>query len=125
MTFKVWADSNGEVNTNRQWPKTEVAAIKASVAKWEAIAEHLKENPDEEVYNFEGGTCSLCTLFYKVPDDPDEIDEVPCLKCPVYKKTGKHECHDTPFWDFFDNQSIDSANAEVKFLKSLLPKGKV
>ncbi len=109
--------------------KRMLKALKGSIKKWDKIVKGT---------GTDGGTknCSLCTLYNRIDN---------CGICIVKKKTGMDGCQDTPYagWDFHhDNKhrAVGSyyaefpyktecpvckklAKAELKFLKSLLPKG--
>lgn len=93
-----------------------LTALKGSIKKWQGIvAGKVKdEGPDN---------CPLCKLFYAIN----------CRGCPVSKATGLKWCDGTPYSDLWSNcndgmaksnPQIYAAKAEVKFLKSLLPKPK-
>lgn len=95
-----------------------LAALKGSIAKWEGIAAGACE--DLGAIN-----CPLCQAFMmKHPFGS-------CAGCPIMERTGQPVCRDTPYEHFI---SIDrpnkkrgknyfaAAQAEVDFLKSLLPK---
>jgi hypothetical protein len=97
-------------------------ALKASIRHWEENV--AAETPDAA--SVSATRCSLCTAF------PDEG----CTGCPVRERTGQSECVDTPYydaqpalWDWRHNQGSrerfrTAAQAELDFLKSLLPEGK-
>ena len=99
-------------------------ALRASIAKWETRAEGKRpKNPD----------CNLCGRF-------DRINNIKRCKlrsgekCPVFVKTGHTGCINTPFSDYIRlrDAEVPQSNAhlmsvakrEVRFLRSLLPKGK-
>jgi hypothetical protein len=92
---------------------TTLKALKGSIKKWEGIvAGKVKdEGPDN---------CPLCKLFYAIN----------CRGCPVSKATRLKWCDGSPYSDLWNGgkattkPQIAAAKAEVKFLKSLLPKGK-
>jgi hypothetical protein len=96
--------------------KKTLTALQGSIRKWESIAR------GEEFDRGVSG-CSLCQLYFNYH----------CQGCPVHKITG-NRCNGTPYetWDDLGglNQTADCperkqvALAEVRFLKSLLPKGK-
>lgn len=93
-------------------------ALRGSIAKWQAIVDGT--GVDEGNKN-----CPLCQRFvyfwfgYKKP-----IAKM-CVGCPVYEKTGKKGCRNTPYDDYaYGSDSIKNAQAELDFLKSLLPEGK-
>lgn len=100
-------------------------ALYGSIRKWEAIVagEGVDEGPDN---------CPLCLLFYA---------PALCRRCPVYQKTGASDCVGTPYIEWHkwaelletstvfarpddampDPLGVRLAQAEVDFLKSLLP----
>lgn len=106
-----------------------LTALKRSIARWEKIAAG-------ETYSAGASTCALCKLFNK----PDAPSEMACVSCPVSERTGKRYCDGTPYASrtFCRTFSFEGAwptrawartakakavaRAEVKFLKSLLPK---
>lgn len=86
-------------------------ALRGSIAKWEGIVQGTvkDEGPDN---------CPLCLLFYN--DD--------CEGCPVSEATGETCCDDSPYpiyWGIANGQRdgdpVAAAQAELDFLKSLLP----
>jgi hypothetical protein len=94
-------------------------ALKGSIKKWEGIVKG--EIMDNGIDN-----CPLCELYFGGYE---------CQPCPVYLKTKRIDCDETPYMDwvaFWDGKSVDKtancpesrrlAQAEVDFLKSLLPK---
>lgn len=103
--------------------KKTLRALKGSIRKWEEIV--AGEEVDDGVDN-----CPLCQLFYW--ED--------CKGCPVKETTGKECCVGSPYDDEWNDihqfdltlsdkggyvhteQSLAAAKAELKFLKSLLPK---
>ena len=104
-------------------------ALAGSIKKWDRIVRST-EAEDNGVSN-----CPLCELFF---------GNATCYNCPVYEKTGRRNCGDTPYenWDIHlgnaHNQSsypqsriqncpdcLRFARAERDFLKSLLPKAGV
>lgn len=88
-----------------------LTALKESIQKWErrAAGDH----------NGKLGVngCPLCQIHnvsYNV--------EKNCLGCPVFERTGKRHCIDTPYYTYARGDRTDAnAQAEVDFLKSLLP----
>lgn len=104
--------------------KETLEALKASIAKWERNA--VAEKPED--YKTAATDCPLCGIFLFKP--------LSCSGCPVSVETGRAGCDDTPFddaleahddWmDARDSQAFGeaarkAAQAEVDFLKSLLP----
>jgi hypothetical protein len=95
-------------------------ALKGSIRKWESIVND--DGKDKGADN-----CDLCQLFYG--------DE--CCGCPICLKTGEIYCRETPhdqwvnhgenefidkeYFKVFDDKSKELAQAELDFLKSLLP----
>ena len=82
-----------------------LTALKESIAKWEkrAAGDHsLKTGID---------ACPLCTLFH-----PRCISE-----CPVAQKVGHSYCTETPYHKYIRDPTNETAEAELNFLKSLLP----
>lgn len=110
-------------------PET-LKALQESIAHWDRLASgKRKHNECVSV-----GDCALCERF----NTPVKSIELKCAGCPVFEKTGKQFCYDTPFThaeaisDEMDpedpNNPMDSeefqeaAEDELEFLKSLLPK---
>ena len=86
-------------------------ALRGSIRKWESIVSGLGED-------LRSVNCSLCIEF------PE------CEGCPVVERTGQDECEGSPYYETwrakqnFGRDSIEymqTAMAEVDFLKSLLP----
>ena len=110
------------VEFNGASPKRRQAAIEHSIRKWQFIAKYVKKAQKDNlvVPIADGESCALCQLYaFKTYDEDD------CLKCPVYKATGKPHCDDTPYYSYESARSFDydmarnAALREVKFLKSL------
>lgn len=96
--------------------KKTLAALRASIRHWELMRDdpHGPERPT-------GDMCALCNLF---------LDKE-CAGCPVAQRAGHLMCKGTPYhyahWLFYTIPLPDAdwrraAQAEIKFLKSLLPK---
>ena len=100
-----------------------LTALQGSIAKWEAIA--TGDGADDGCDN-----CPLCQMFWVGNHDGG------CEGCPVFEKTGKHLCIDSPYipWHVATAEQQQAwprrakteehrrlARAEVDFLKSLLP----
>lgn len=88
--------------------KKTLKALRGSIQKWEKIVEGT--GVDQGVYN-----CPLCQLFYRLD----------CKGCPVFERTGYPFCDKTPYREWEDDCTPELkklAQAEVDFLKSLLPK---
>lgn len=104
-------------------------ALRESIEKWEKNAK--AEAPHE--YVITGSHCPLCVMFV--------IRKMTCEGCPVYERTGKEQCEDTPWFnahvaklDWEDclgsrvvlredarQAAMQAALEEIEFLKSLLP----
>ncbi|MBW2968539.1 hypothetical protein KY314_00265 [Candidatus Woesearchaeota archaeon] len=99
-------------------------ALKGSIKKWEDIRDG--KGVDDGVEN-----CPLCQLFWWKG----------CDGCPIYEKTGKKQCNDTPYIEWIKHQGEKHlqysspyknrcptckkiAQKEVDFLKGLLPTNK-
>lgn len=94
-------------------------ALDKSIEHWERLAacKSIEEMNDE---GYCGDKCALCDKYYS------DIERPPCRKCPVAKKTGKDECHGTPYHPFryaaMDGQLEEAkrlAKEELEFLRSL------
>lgn len=99
-----------------------LTALKGSIKKWEDIV--AGHGADLGPTN-----CPLCIEFYGNEFGKD------CSGCPVYEHTGKIHCGGTPYSDFYagpipisghspeDREELtQQAQAELDFLRSLLPK---
>lgn len=98
--------------------KATLKALKGSIAKWEKIV--AGTGVDDGTDN-----CPLCKLFYGLG----------CMGCPVAIKSGRDTCKKTPYGGWmlatfgqeWPRRVIDAgqkkaARAELRFLKSLLPR---
>jgi len=111
------------MKTKIQLSKTAIKAIKASIHKWEKIAENKGE--DRGLHN-----CSLCVKY----------EGALCSSCPVYKAVGATYCKCTPYSLWISHHSVTHdkcthplkvecytckaiALAEVTFLSGLLTLG--
>ena len=117
-------------------------ALKKSIAHWKRMSKFKKsasfdkESPSSE-------DCALCTIFARWPTKTSiySLSHL-CDGCPVYVKTGYRDCGNTPYQaavryqtaykyrpldygvpDFDAEKWKKLCNDEIKFLKSLLPKG--
>ena len=105
-----------------------LAALKGSIAKWDAIAAGTGADRG-------GKNCPLCAMFCQYGD---------CEGCPVMEYTGYSDCSDTPYSDWWKACRRDFgappprvkggayattdelkalARTEADFLRSLLPEG--
>jgi len=110
--------------------KRKEKALRQSIAHWERMANGKRRkmfNHATGGYELEepfAGFCSLCVIF-----SFNGLRSSVCTKCPVYMKTGRENCDNTPYevaeYAFY-RYGIDSyefkksAQEEVDFLKSLL-----
>ena len=86
--------------------KRTLTVLKGSIKKWEGIVAGTIE--DKGIEN-----CPLCKEFY----DDD------CEGCPVADRTGQIHCLGSPYEEYClgSNSKQQSAQAELDFLRSLLP----
>ena len=109
-------------------------ALRGSIVKWEAIVDG--SGVDKGVNN-----CPLCKEFEAIPD-PDDDEQDCCYGCPVADKVGYTGCEGTPYTHWAEHHNskhfnpdlnllsrqiqcpdcIPFAQAELDFLRSLLPK---
>ena len=98
--------------------KVTLKALKKSIEKWEQRAKGKKT--DDE--------CPLCDLFRLYSDvegvEYEFNENRICVGCPVFAKTGKVRCEGSPYDIWMDGESVADAKKELKFLKSLLPRGR-
>lgn len=97
-------------------------ALEASIKHWEKNRDVL--TPSDVSYSPEN--CALCQLFFY--GHPNR-----CIGCPIRGRTGRPLCEDTPYEDAVNARNDwkngyasqedfqAAAQAEVDFLKSLLP----
>lgn len=84
-----------------------LTALKGSIAKWEAIVAGTG-------VDLGGSNCPLCKMFVRINGE--------CKGCPVMEVTGFDNCERTPYYEY-DPEEPETAQAELDFLKSLLPPG--
>ncbi len=82
-------------------------ALQGSIRKWEAIVDG--SGIDQGEIN-----CPLCRVFNTATG---------CDGCPVFEKTAKHFCADSPYDRYCDHPTKRNAQAELNFLRKLLPAG--
>lgn len=87
--------------------------LKLSIAHWERMRKDKTKDSPGAIY------CPLCKEFYRNE----------CEDCPICQETGMRYCKGTPYdiaresYFFGDKESWEhDAQAEIDFLKSLLPK---
>lgn len=97
------------MTTDQKMPAKTLKALRGSIAKWEGIVAGTIEDYGED-------NCPLCKLFLKKN----------CEGCPVYARTHHEGCWETPYRATLEADSKEEydrlAQAELDFLKSLLPK---
>ena len=91
---------------------------KDAIAKWE----FLHNCAVDGLFVSDGGstTCSFCLAHC----DSDEGDD--CFGCPIYETTGKFDCRDTPYEEYWQavrcwdiDRAIEASASMVEFLKGL------
>lgn len=88
---------------NQMAPKT-LKALQGSIKKWEGIVAGT-------AHDLGSDNCPLCKMFAYMPN---------CDGCPVAERTGVSSCCGSPYYDYKDGIP-GAAQAELDFLKSLLP----
>lgn len=91
---------------SEKMPAATLEALKGSIRHWEEIV----EDPTRDVGPY---ACHLCLLFF--------FDGNGCVDCPVRERTGLPTCKGSPYYAFIAKRSSDRAQAELDFLRSLLP----
>lgn len=66
-----------------------IALERSIKEKWEPILAGESEDRGS-------GNCPLCIEFLKL----SELNNEPCVRCPVFEKTGKKSCIGTPYGDW-------------------------
>jgi hypothetical protein len=114
-----------------------LTALQASIKHWEEnvaaeVVGDVKLGPSD---------CALCRLFWNklhapiMPENDGDAICVRCDGCPVLAATGQHGCNGSPYgdaedafmeWDDVEQEDSlarfhEAAQAELDFLKSLLP----
>lgn len=118
------ADLINEYEGERKMNNEILKALKGSIEKWESIIKG-------EDGDLAGNNCPLCKYF-----------SLRCtnfsIKCPVYDKTRRDNCNETPYWKWRNHMDTEHpeqlskkfvecptceqlAREELAFLKSLLP----
>lgn len=110
-------------------PET-LAALQGSIKKWEGVV-------NGTIQDLGCNNCALCIRFSsgvcQTGEEPEEVDDAET--CPVKLHTGLESCAGTPYvqWahqvipyggrEAHNEEDKNLAQAEVDFLKSLLPEG--
>lgn len=92
-------------------------ALRLSIAHWE----RMRDGTMIKYETTEGRHCALCLEF--VLGHPTKSR---CSGCPVAEVTGKQDCQGSPWWnaagcEYDDPKRYELYDAEVQFLKGLLP----
>ena len=111
-----------EIAANTKMPAKTLCALRKSIAHWKRMrkgTQKVNESPD-------GECCPLCKLFQSQSMSN-------CRQCPVFKRTRMPGCRGTPWYgarfnfimrnqgSLFQEAWENTADAEIAFLKSLLP----
>ena len=103
-----------------------ITALKASIVHWEQNLFNLDANRMTASY------CALCKMFI-AGEEYDGEDFTPCGGCPVMEESGESDCGNTPWADAVlatrayqkysgpHAEAFEAVEAEVDFLKGLLP----
>src|SRR5262245_65088865 len=92
-----------------------LAALKKSIRKWEQIVAGRAYSKGPE-------NCPLCKLFWiPIPGGVGGLAPESCIGCPVYEDTGEPGCIGTPYEDYENDNTQENAEAELEYLRSLLP----
>lgn len=108
-----------------------LTALQGSIAKWEEIVNGTG-------YDDGADNCPLCVLFIGADASEPEWAQDGCFGCPVSNAVNAQGCSQTPYskWSkyqsddgryngpersVFNGRSKELAQAELDFLKSLLP----
>jgi hypothetical protein len=73
--------------------------------KWHTIVEAVKEG--KLVRNIYGDSCAFC------------VNHPGCINCPIKLYTQQTSCRGTPFYDFDNIRTVESAEVELKFLQEV------
>lgn len=100
---------------------TRVALEESIEDKWE---KHVEAGGDSGMLS-----CALCKRF---PGNAHKATAGKCLRrsdsgktleyCPVSKHTSMGNCNNTPYWIWEHDRTLENAQRELDFLKSLRPK---
>jgi hypothetical protein len=95
-------------------------ALRGSIQKWEKIVDGTGTNDG-------AANCPLCLKFNTALNGGTKCH---CFGCPVFASTGQHGCSGSPYEAYeeaeceVDEEELQPlAEAELDFLKSLLPPG--
>jgi len=91
-------------------------ALRGSILKWRAIFRWCLNNPGKSVP--EDGASSTCPLCWKFMDRGEETGRA-CIRCPVFKTTGKHSCKDTPYYRYVHSGLPRHAIEQALFLNEI------
>ena len=80
-----------------------IQALKDSIKHWENLRDGTETG-------YSDNECALCGFFF----------DYGCVDCPIWKKTGEKYCRETPYVQYWKNNTPENAQKEVDFLKDLL-----
>lgn len=97
---------------------TKKQALELSIEKWEIVLAACKV--ENIIYDGSAFTCALCIKFRNM------LIESECGDCPI-NQDGHPFCEDTPYFEYAEEavtqqEHIDAAEAELKYLKELYKK---
>jgi len=95
-----------------------LTALNASIAKWERRAGGDHSEPPGM------HSCPLCRVFHEDFYKDYQKDRKSCEGCPVFERTGYTYCEETPYTKYYFSRTNANAQAELDFLRSLLPEEK-
>jgi len=82
-------------------------ALRESINHWMDIVE------EKEDVRCDSNECALCNMF----SNEDNIINLSCMGCPIFKDTGKEGCNGTPYNDYnMDNNHVKFAKKELDYL---------
>jgi hypothetical protein len=122
MKFKVeesrvpWFGTRAHVEiVSGRFPKSRLASLRASHAKWKAIIDYL-DTSTEFLVPFDGAddTCACCANFLNKGGADDRPGV--CHECPIKQHTGRTLCNGTPYTRY--------VNALLAFQKAKTDRGK-
>jgi hypothetical protein len=101
------------------WDALEVTkenALEISIASWKWAYEWMQENC--EIVSRYDSECALCQI-HRWREDIDKM----CNGCPIYYKTGRAGCKDTPYVKYSKtynkHEALDACRDEIAFLEGL------
>ena len=113
-------------NEQEQLKENTIRAIRGSIKHWKENVARVRKHLAPDLSTTD---CTLCREFIPRTDGKDS-----CVKCPIFKKTGKPLCEETPYVEasamlhlyrrkdstFSWDNLLDTCLEELKFLQKLL-----